>query len=173
MNTKIENGAVRHMRSRRDWFMRIASALSLAFVFGITVFGEETITGEYDVDSQGTISLPLAGRISVKDMTTQQFESALTNRLARGLVTNPQVAVAVVKYRPFYILGEVKNPGAYPYYSGATVLNAVALAGGYTYRAQTSKISVVKPEGDRDPMLAPEDAYLEPGDIVIVPLRWF
>jgi protein involved in polysaccharide export with SLBB domain len=204
MNTKIENGAVRHMRSRRDWFMCIASALSLAFVFGITgcasdsnmrsipvaqnppeyklgpgdrlgitVFGEETITGEYDVDSQGTISLPLAGRISVKDMTTQQFESALTNRLARGLVTNPQVAVAVVKYRPFYILGEVKNPGAYPYYSGATVLNAVALAGGYTYRAQTSKISVVKPEGDRDPMLAPEDAYLEPGDIVIVPLRWF
>jgi protein involved in polysaccharide export with SLBB domain len=89
------------------------------------------------------------------------------------LVTNPQVAVAVVKYRPFYILGEVQHPGAYPYYSGATVLNAVALAGGYTYRARTTKISVVRPDGERDPLLAREDAYLEPGDIVIVPLRWF
>jgi protein involved in polysaccharide export with SLBB domain len=140
---------------------------------GVTVFGEETITGEYDVDSQGAISLPLAGRMSVKGMTAQQFEGALTNRLKQGLVTNPQVAVAVVKYRPFYILGEVKNPGAYPYYSGATVLNAVAMAGGYTYRARTSRISVVKSDGDREQMIANEDAYLEPGDIVIVPLRWF
>lgn len=140
---------------------------------GVTVFGEETITGEYDVDSQGTISLPLAGRLPVKGMTAQQFEDSLRTRLSRGLVTNPQVAVAVVKYRPFYILGEVKNPGAYPYYSGATVLNAVAMAGGYTYRARTNKISVVKPEGDRDQVLANEDAYLEPGDIVVVPLRWF
>lgn len=140
----------------------------------VTVFGEDNITGEYDIDPQGTVSLPLAGRMTAKDMTPQQFETALRNRLGHGLVTNPQVAVSVVKYRPFYILGEVKNPGAYPYYSGATVLNAVALAGGYTYRASTTDISVVRPESkDRDPQLASEEAYLEPGDIVIVPLRWF
>jgi protein involved in polysaccharide export with SLBB domain len=206
MNTTMRNGDVRNRRSRRQWFVQVAAAFSLALICGlygcstgtppihslpvaenppdykmgpgdrisVTVFGEDNITGEYDVDPQGTVSLPLAGRMKVKDMTAQQFEAALTNRLGHGLVTNPQVAVAVVKYRPFYILGEVKNPGAYPYYSGATVLNAVALAGGYTYRASTSNISVVRPDSkDHDPQLASEEAYLEPGDIVIVPLRWF
>jgi len=140
----------------------------------IVVFGEDNMTGEYDVDDTGTVSVPLAGRIQVNNMTPAELEKALDQRLGKGLVTNPQVAVSVVRYRPFYILGEVKNPGAYPYYSGATVLSAVALAGGYTYRAQTGTIEVVRPDGaDTDPKLAKEEAYLQPGDIVIVPLRWF
>jgi polysaccharide export outer membrane protein len=141
----------------------------------ITVFGEETMTGEYDVDDTGAVSVPLAGRVPANNMTPAQFESELTSRLSRTrLVANPQVAVSVVKYRPFFILGEVKNPGAYAYYSGATVLSAVAMAGGYTYRAQTGQIEVVRSEGsDREPRLADEDVYLQPGDVVVVPLRWF
>lgn len=141
---------------------------------GIVVFGEDNMTGEYDVDDTGTVSVPLAGRVLVSNMTPADLEKALDQRLGKGLVTNPQVAVSVVRYRPFYILGEVKNPGAYPYYSGATVLSAVAMAGGYTYRAQPRTIEVVRPAGaDTDPKLAKEEAYLQPGDIVIVPLRWF
>lgn len=140
----------------------------------IVVFGEDNMTGEYDVDDTGTVSVPLAGRIKVDNMTPAELEKALDQRLGKGLVTNPQVAVSVVRYRPFYILGEVKNPGAYPYYSGATVLSAVAMAGGYTYRAKTRAVEVVRPDGvDTDPKLAKEEAYLQPGDIVIVPLRWF
>ena len=140
----------------------------------IMVFGEDNMTGEYDVDDTGTVSVPLAGRVQVNNMTPVELEKALDQRLAKGLVANPQVAVSVVRYRPFYILGEVKNPGAYPYYSGATVLSAVAMAGGYTYRAKTGTIEVVRPDGtDTDPKLAREEAYLQPGDIVIVPLRWF
>lgn len=140
----------------------------------IVVFGEDNMTGEYDIDDTGTVSVPLAGRVQVNNMTPADLEKALDQRLAKGLVTNPQVAVSVVRYRPFYILGEVKNPGAYPYYSGATVLSAVAMAGGYTYRAKTGTIEVVRPDGtNADPKLAREEAYLQPGDIVIVPLRWF
>jgi polysaccharide export outer membrane protein len=140
----------------------------------IMVFGEDNMTGEYDVDDTGTVSVPLAGRVQVNNMTPAELEQALDQRLGKGLVANPQVAVSVVRYRPFYILGEVKNPGAYPYYSGATVLSAVAMAGGYTYRAKTGTIEVVRPDGaDTDPKLAKEEAYLQPGDIVIVPLRWF
>lgn len=141
----------------------------------ITVFGEETMTGEYDVDDTGAVSVPLAGRVPANNLTPAQFESELTSRLARTrLVANPQVAVSVIKYRPFFILGEVKNPGAYPYYSGATVLSAVAMAGGYTYRAQTGHVEVVRSQGsEREPRLANEDVYLQPGDVVVVPLRWF
>lgn len=140
----------------------------------ITVFGEETMTGEYDVDDTGSVSVPLAGRIHANNLTPAQFESELSGRLSKGLVANPQVAVSVVRYRPFFILGEVQHPGAYPYYSGATVLSAVAMAGGYTYRAQTGQIEVVRSDGSgRDPRLANEEVYLQPGDIVIVPLRWF
>lgn len=141
----------------------------------ITVYGEDTMTGEYDVDDSGAVSVPLVGRVSANNMTPAQFESELSKRLANTrLVSNPKVAVSVIKYRPFFILGEVKNPGAYPFYSGATVLSAVAMAGGYTYRAQTSGVEVVRAQGkDREPRLADQDVYLEPGDVVVVPLRWF
>jgi protein involved in polysaccharide export with SLBB domain len=140
----------------------------------IVVFGEENMTGEYDVDDTGVVSVPLAGRIPVTGMTPIELEGAINTRLAKGLIANPRVAVSVVKYRPFYIIGEVQRPGAYPYYSGATVLSAVALAGGYTYRAKMDTIEVVRPDGnDRSPKLANQEAYLLPGDILIVPLRWF
>lgn len=140
----------------------------------VVVFGEDTMTGEYDVDDTGTLSIPLAGRVNVTNMTPAEVEKSLDTKLGHGLIANPQVAVSVVRYRPFFILGEVKNPGAYPYYGGATVLSAVAMAGGYTYRAQTQSIEVVRStSADRSPKVASQEAYLEPGDVVIVPLRWF
>lgn len=140
----------------------------------VNVFGEPTVAGEYEIDDTGNVSLPLAGRVNVRNMTPQEAEASMARRLSSAL-ENPQVNVAVVRYRPFYILGEVQRPGAYSYYGGATVLNAVALAGGYTFRARTNQISVVRPEGsqEREPQLASEEAYLQPGDIVIVPPRWF
>jgi polysaccharide export outer membrane protein len=139
----------------------------------VNVYGEQSIAGQYDVDDAGTVSLPLAGRVSVKNMTAPEAEAALQAKLKTSL-ENPQVNVSVVEYRDIYILGEVAKPGAYPYRAGATVLNAVALAGGYTYRAKSSDISVTRPDtGSSDAMRAPQDAYLHPGDIVVVPARWF
>ena len=139
----------------------------------VNVYGEQAVTGEYDVDDGGTVALPLAGRVSVKDMTAPQAEAAVASKLRTSL-ENPQVNVSVVQGRNIYILGEVAKPGAYPFRPGDTVLNAVALAGGYTYRAETDGISVKRPEaGPADAKRAQQDAYLHPGDIVIVPARWF
>jgi polysaccharide export outer membrane protein len=141
----------------------------------VTVFGEKDMSGEYDIDDTGNLPLPLAGAIKVENMTPRQAEQAVTQRLTRGgLMRDPQVTVSVVRYRPVYILGEVQRPGAYPYQSGMSILNAVALAGGYTYRAQTKRISVVRPtEGDKQAQVAAETSYIAPGDIIIIPERWF
>jgi protein involved in polysaccharide export with SLBB domain len=138
---------------------------------GVTVFGEETITGEYDVDNNGAVNMPLVGAISAKNKTPRQFQNDLRTALVKGgVVNNAQVSVNVVKYRPFFVLGEVQKPGAYPYYAGATVLNAVAMAGGYTYRAATNSVTVTRNDQER---AAKEQSLLQPGDVVTVPLRWF
>jgi len=142
----------------------------------VTVFGQQDMSGEFDVDDTGAIALPLAGAISVKNKTPREVEKALETQLGSrgGMLNNPKVNVAVVRYRPVYILGEVQRPGAYPYQSGLTVMTAVALAGGYTYRAANKKISVIREEtGDREPHSATETNYIAPGDVIIVPERWF
>ncbi len=141
----------------------------------VVVYGQPETSGQFEVDDEGALSLPLAGRVDVRDLTTAQAEQAVAKQLVRkGLSKDPQVTINVTQYRPIYILGEVQKPGAYPYYSGETVLNAVAVAGGYTYRAGNSRIDVIRPtDGQRQPQRAEESSYLAPGDIVVVPERWF
>jgi len=141
----------------------------------INVFGEENLSGEYEVDQSGIISLPLAGRVSVANLTTQDAERTIAKRLSEGFVTKPNVTVSVVRYRPFYVLGEVARPGGYPFYSGASVLSAVAVAGGYTYRAEKFGIRLLRQGGDgtAQPQKITPGTFIEPGDIIIVPERWF
>lgn len=141
----------------------------------INVFGEENLSGEYEVDQSGIVSLPLAGRITVANLTTQDAERTISKRLSEGFVSNPNVTVSVVRYRPFYVLGEVARPGGYPFYSGASVLSAVAVAGGYTYRAEKFGIRLLRQGGDgtAQPQKITPGTFIEPGDIIIVPERWF
>lgn len=139
----------------------------------VMVFGESSLTGEYDVDDTGAISYPLVGAVPVNNMTPREIESGLRERLRRGLVTDPKVNVSVVRYRPIFILGEVQRPGVYEFYNGITVLNAVAYAGGYTYRARNSKITVVRAGSERKPEPVNEASLLQPGDIIVIPERWF
>jgi polysaccharide export outer membrane protein len=141
----------------------------------INVFGEDNLSGEYEVDQSGIVSLPLAGRVKVADLTTQQAEGVIAKRLSQGFVSNPNVTVSVVRYRPFYVLGEVARPGGYPFYSGASVLSAVAIAGGYTYRADKMGVKLLRPGGETTakPREITPGTYIEPGDIIIVPERWF
>lgn len=141
----------------------------------INVFGEENLSGEYEVDQSGIVSLPLAGRVTVANLTTQDAERTIAKRLSEGFVSNPNVTVSVVRYRPFYVLGEVARPGGYPFYSGASVLSAVAVAGGYTYRAEKFGIRLLRQGGDgkAQPQKITPGTYIEPGDIIIVPERWF
>jgi polysaccharide export outer membrane protein len=98
---------------------------------GITVFGEPDLSGDFEVDSLGLISLPLIGRVQATGLDARGLEAIIVEKLRDGYLQNPRVTVEVQAYRPFYILGGVKSPGSYPYVIGMTVLNAIALSGGY------------------------------------------
>lgn len=157
-----------------------AASPSGAYMLGPTdrvrlkVYGEPDITGEYEVDANGNVSVPLAGQVKAAGMTTKQLERNITSALAKGIVRDPRVNVEMVAYRPFYILGEVKKSGEYPYRVGITVLDAVATAGGYTYRANEGKV-YLRRSGSTVEEIYPMDApvLIYPGDNVRVPERYF
>jgi polysaccharide export outer membrane protein len=107
----------------------------------ITVFGETDLTGQFVVGSQGTIAYPLVGEVRAAGLTVAQFTTALQSSL-QAYVRQPNVSVEVANYRPFFILGEVQRPGTYPYSASLTVLNAVATAGGFTYRANEGRVFI-------------------------------
>jgi polysaccharide biosynthesis/export protein len=140
----------------------------------VKVYGEPDITGEYEVDSTGQISIPLAGHVRAEGLTTRQLEGAVTSALAKGIVRDPRVNVEVALYRPYYILGEVKKGGEFPYRIGLTVLDAVASAGGFTYRANENKVYL------RRAGTSVEEVYsldlpvpIFPGDNIRIPERYF
>jgi protein involved in polysaccharide export with SLBB domain len=140
----------------------------------VIVFGEDNLSGTFDLDEGGAFSLPLAGSIPVRDKTARQAEAAIAARLADGLVTDPKVSVNIKRYRPIYVVGEVQKPGAYPAYGPTSVLNAVALAGGYTYRARNGQITVIRySDAAHRPVVVGETDIVLPGDTVTVPERWF
>jgi protein involved in polysaccharide export with SLBB domain len=140
----------------------------------LKVYGEQDITGEYEVDTNGYISVPLAGRVKAAGLTTRQLEKSVAAALAKGLLRDPRVNAEVATYRPFFILGEVKKAGEYPYKAGLTVLDAVASAGGYTYRANESKV-VIRRAGSNVEETIALDAPVPvfPGDNIRVPERYF
>lgn len=134
----------------------------------VTVFGEDDLTGNYTIDGQGFVSLPLIGHVHVGGMTASQSQEIITQKYAANYLVNPRVSVAVLNYRPFFILGQVKNPGSYPYMNGMTVLNAVALAGGYTDRGNPNNISVTHVnDAGKDQSIKEGDTVM-PGDIIRV-----
>lgn len=108
----------------------------------VTVFGEPSLTGEFQVSSAGMISLPLVGDLNAADLTVAEFQRSVETSLRNGYLLDPRVSAEVLTYRPFFILGEVQSPGTYPYAAGLTVLNAVATAGGFTYRANTNRVFI-------------------------------
>jgi polysaccharide export outer membrane protein len=140
----------------------------------IQVYGEPTITGDYTVDSTGYVSVPMAGRIRAAGGSTAQLERAIVAKLNQGVLKDAKVNVQVTTYSPFYIRGEVRKPGEFAYKPGMTIGDAVALAGGYTYRADESKV-YLRPANRADEIVQPlvGDVQIAPGDNVRVPERWF
>ncbi|MDB2415531.1 polysaccharide export protein, partial [Rickettsiales bacterium] len=114
----------------------------------ITVFGEEDLSGEFEVDGTGIISLPLIGNVKVNNVGLRDLEKTLVKKFEDGYLKNPRVSIEVMNFRPFFILGEVKNPGSYPYVNGMNVLNAVAVAGGFTHRARRDRVVIKRGQGD-------------------------
>jgi polysaccharide export outer membrane protein len=140
----------------------------------LKVYGEADISGEYEIDSNGQVSIPLAGHIKAADLTTKQLERSITSALAKGIVRDPRVNVEVALYRPYYILGEVKKGGEYPYRLGLTVMDAVASAGGFTYRANENKVYLRRSGASVEEVHA-LDAPIPvfPGDNIRIPERYF
>lgn len=139
----------------------------------VIVYGEEDLSGEFQVDGTGYIRLPLIGQVTAAGRSLRDFEGDVTAKLADGYLKSPRVSVEVTSYRPFFILGEVNKPGEYPYVNGMNVVTAVALAGGYTYRADESDVYVRRNGQPEKEVPADERTQIQPGDIVRVAERFF
>ncbi len=140
----------------------------------ITVFGEADLSGEFKVSDTGTVSVPLIGEVSAEGLTASQLEVSITDALQPDYLISPSVGVEVLNYRPFFIMGEVRNPGSYPYVSGISVVEAVALAGGFTYRARTGEVFVRRAGADSDSeQLVSVSVPVLPGDVIRVRERFF
>lgn len=139
----------------------------------ITVYKEEEITGEYEIDSSGNLSLKLIGSIPAVGRTLPELSRIIEAKLRDGYLLDPRVAIDVLNYRPFYVLGEVNTPGSFPYVAGITVLKAIALAGGYTFRARTSKIELIRANEPDKTILVDQNTMLLPGDIIRIKERFF
>ncbi|MDX5330581.1 MAG: polysaccharide export protein [Caulobacteraceae bacterium] len=140
----------------------------------VITFGEESLTGEFFVGGSGNISLPLIGEVRAQGLTIPEFQRAIEASLQEGYLRDPRVSVEVLNYRPFYILGEVENPGEYPYTNGLSVLNAVATAGGFTYRANNRRVFIKRADDDeeREFPLTPMTP-VAPGDTIRIKERFF
>ena len=140
----------------------------------VVVFGQDGLSASYSVDTGGSITMPLIGAVLARGHTPAQLQAAIGAKLRQGYVREPHVAVEVEAYRPFFILGEVTLPGQYPYVANMTVETAVAIAGGYTPRAQKRRIEISRQLGGLTEKRVVSPNYpVRPGDTVQVAERWF
>jgi polysaccharide export outer membrane protein len=141
----------------------------------ITVFGQPTLTGEYALDGNGVLSFPLIGNVPANGVTVSQLQKAIAAKLSPDYLVNPNVSAEVVNRRPFYVVGEVQKPGNYSYVTNMTVLNGVAMAGGFTRRAKKNDFYIKRltPEGSMVRIEAHAGTTLEPGDTLEVRERLF
>ncbi|NBW07033.1 MAG: polysaccharide export protein [Caulobacteraceae bacterium] len=140
----------------------------------VNVFGEEALTGEFLVGGSGKVSLPLIGEVQAAGLTIAQFQEEIAQALRQGYINEPRVSAEVLNYRPFYILGEVNKPGEYPYTNNLTVLNAVATAEGFTYRADTRRVYIKRTDSSAE-QVYPLNAVTQvaPGDTIRIGERFF
>lgn len=139
----------------------------------VTVFGEENLSGPLEVNGVGQVSMPLIGEMPAKGLALHEFRDAIARRLADGYLKNPKVSVEMTNYRPIYVHGEVKNGGEFQYKNGLLLRDVVAMAGGYTYRADQSYLYIGR-EGEPDAAVKmPADIPVLPGDNVKIPERFF
>lgn len=141
----------------------------------ITVFGLDAMNNSYTISDTGKISLPLVGAVDAEGRTIDELQATIGEALrSRDVVRSPSVSAQVQKYRPFFILGEVQKPGQYAYVPGMSVLTAVSIAGGYTFRAQTNRAVITRSRADKVIQgTARPDTPILPGDTVLVKEAWF
>jgi len=140
----------------------------------VTVFGEPDLSGDFKVDASGRLNLALIGPIMVRNLTADQARQKIHDAYLDGYLRHPDVAVEIIAFRPFFITGEVNQPGSYDYVPGMNVLNAIAVGGGLTYRGDEDDIEILRgQDASRVVIPATLATIVMPGDIVRVAERYF
>lgn len=163
-------------------FLYLSSSFILAadeqFVIGVgdriivTVYNEPDLTVRARIDKSGVVNFPLLGNLSVSSKTPKQLASELEQKLLDGYMVKPLVSVLIEEYRPFYIRGEVRSPGVYPFSLELTVDQAVAIAGGLKDRASRSGWYIVRGE-DKTKLEVNKDTKVLPGDVITIKASLF
>lgn len=142
----------------------------------IAVFGEERFNGQYKISTNGDISFPLIGNIVATDKSALELKETLEASLGAGYINDPRVTVEVMSYRPFYIMGEVQKSGKYEYADGLTALQAIALAGDFTYRADKRKVFIRRVGNGEEEVYDLQNGreiFISPGDTIRIGERYF
>ena len=140
----------------------------------LQVFGQDELSQEYLVGDSGVITVPLIGAVEAEGKTVAGLEDAVAGELRNGILVDPNVTAEIVAYRPFFILGETKSPGQYPYVPRMTVLSAVSMSGGFTFRAEEDAVSITRMvDGEMTEFRADPLALVQPGDVINVHERFF
>lgn len=140
----------------------------------VTVYGDEELSDTYRVDDSGAIAFPLVGSVQVRGQTTKMAGARLAAALENGYMRNPNIAVEVAEYRPFFIQGEIGNSGQFPYVFGMTVRSAISVAGGFSDTADRNQAVVYRRQGDQMVKGSVNlDFPIFPGDTIVIQERWF
>ena len=140
----------------------------------VQVFGEDDLTTETRVSGDGKIALPLLGVLEIQGLTVKETEEIIAARFADGYLRHPRVSVYIITYRNFYVAGEVRSPGGYPYQDGLTVLKAVTLAGGFSDKASKSRIKIKRLKGKVEETIPVDlEDPVSPDDVIVVPQSFF
>jgi polysaccharide export outer membrane protein len=135
----------------------------------LTVFGETDLSGEYQLDGNGNIRLPLAGVVHAGGNTAQGLEALIVGALVPNYLRNPRINVEITSYRPVYVVGQVQKPGQYAYVNDMTLLNAIGLAGGFTPQAKESTVYVRHAgEAAEERAATAQPLLIRPGDTIRV-----
>lgn len=140
----------------------------------IIVFGQDSLSNSYAVDGGGRIAMPLIGTVEAQGRSTHALARAIEEKLRGGYLREPKVSVEVEQYRPFFVLGEVNASGQFPYVNAMTVQNAIAIAGGYSPRANRNYAEMTRIiNGQVVTAAVPLTMPVKPGDTVVVKERFF
>lgn len=140
----------------------------------VIVFGQDALSNSYAVDGSGKVSMPLIGPVPLVGLTTADAERALETRLRGGFLREPHVSIEVEAFRPFFILGEITTAGQYPFISGMTVQKAIAVAGGFSPRADRNSANITRMiNGTQITARVPLAYPLRPGDTINIEERFF
>lgn len=144
-------------------------------VLQLRVYGESDLSDKLRVDESGMVPLPLVGKYRIEDLTLAEAQTVIENAYRGGYLKSPKLTLEILTFRPFSILGEVRSPGAYTYTGAINLLNAVASAGGFTYRANTKNIEIYRrdEDGNLRRLMAGPATSIFPGDIINIRERLF